>query len=216
MSNIFCLMMIASVVYALMCGNVSPTAGALLAAGSEAVNLAITLTGAMALWCGLMEVLRRAGDVQRLGSLLRRVLKPLFPGMEDEAAWGYMASNLAANMMGLGNAATPAGIAAAKRLNMLGETGLRALAMLLVLNNSSLQWLPTTVITLRAEAGSTAPAGIWLPAMMVSGVSTAVAAGLMMLLQRRDIKRERRSGLHHHGDSGRDCATGHDGAGGYV
>ena len=216
MSNIFCLMMIASVVYALMCGNVSPTAGAVFAAGGETVQLAITLTASMMLWCGLMEILRRAGDVQRLGSLLRRVLKPLFSGIEDEEAWGYMASNLAANMLGLGNAATPAGIEAARRLNSLGETGLRALAMLLVLNNSSLQWLPTTVMTLRAEAGSTDPAGIWLPAMMVSGVSTAVAAGLMMLLQRRDIRRERRSGLHHHGDPGRDCAAGHDGAGGHV
>lgn len=191
MSNIFCLMMIVSTVYALASGSYSEAAGAILVSGGEAMNLAITLTGAMTLWCGLMEILRRAGDVQRLGGLLRRVLKPLFSGIEDEEAWGYMASNLAANMMGLGNAATPAGIAAAKRLNMLGETGLRALAMLLVLNNSSLQWLPTTVITLRAEAGSADPAGIWLPAMMVSGVSTVVAVGCMMLLQRRDVRGER-------------------------
>ena len=192
MSEIFCLLTIMSCAVALFGGRAEAAAGALLASGREAVTLAVTLTGSMMLWCGLMEILRRAGDVQRLGRLLRRVLRPLFPGLEDDVAWGHMASNLAANMLGLGNAATPAGIEAARRLNTLGDTGLRALAMLLVLNNSSLQWLPATVITLRAEAGSADPAGIWLPTLVTSGVSTLVAAGLMMLLQRRAIRHERR------------------------
>ena len=190
MGGVFCVLLVSATVFGLMTGRSGMMSEALLAAGGEAITLALTLTGAMAVWCGLMEILRRAGDVQRLGRGLRRVLTPLFPGVEDDTAWGHMAANLAANMLGLGNAATPAGVEAARRLASpeMGEAGLRALGMLLVLNNSSLQWLPTTVITLRAEAGSVDPAGVWLPALMASGVSTVVAAGLMWLVQRRERK----------------------------
>jgi spore maturation protein A len=87
--------------------------------------------------------------------------------------------------MGLGNAATPAGIEAAKRLSALGEPGLRALAMLLAIDNASLQLMPTTVITLRQAAGAANPADIWGPTLLVSGASTLIAAGLMKLAQGR-------------------------------
>ena len=133
--------------------------------------------------------LRLRGLVPRLPQvllrMLRRVLRPLFPGLEDETAWSAVSTNLAANLLGLGNAATPAGIEAAQRLAQLGETGLRSLAMLLALNNAGLSLLPTTVISLRAAAGSADPAGIWLPALIVSGVSTLASAGLMAIINRR-------------------------------
>ena len=96
--------------------------------------LMLTLLGTMTLWSGLMEILAASGDAHRLGKAFRRVLKPLFPGLRDEDAWNAITMNLSANLLGLGNAATPAGIEAAKRLAVLGKTGLNALGMLLVLD----------------------------------------------------------------------------------
>lgn len=202
MNGIFCLLMLASCGYALLSGRAGGAAEALLASGEEGIRLAVELTGAMMIWCGLTEILRRSGDAARLGTCLRRLLRPLFPGLTDDAAWGAISTNLAANLLGLGNAATPAGIEAAKCLAQLGDVGLRSLAMLLALNNAGLQLAPTTVISLRAAAGSADPAGIWLPALIASGVSTVVAAILMCIIQRR--------GRKHGGDAaGGDSRSGH-------
>ena len=137
-----------------------------------------------------MEILRETGDVERLGRCMRKGLAFLFPGLKDEACWSAMGMNLAANLLGLGNAATPAGIRAAQLLEKQGRAGLNALAMLLALNNSSLQLMPTTVITLRAAAGAAHPADIWPATLVSSGVATVVAAVLMRLACARGKRHE--------------------------
>ena len=174
-----------SLLAAALTGRMGEASQALLESGSAAVSLMMTLLGTMTLWSGLMEILSATGDVARIGRGLRRLLRPLFPSLTDDACWETMGVNLSANMLGLGNAATPAGIEAAKRLAAQGETGLRALAMLLALNNSSLQLMPTTVIALRATAGSASPADIWLPSLAASAAATATAAALMAWRNRR-------------------------------
>lgn len=185
MAFIWTVLMLASAVLALVAGNAGKTAEMLLSSGTQAVSLLMTLLATMTLWSGLMEILQQTGDVARLGRLFRRVLKPLFPDLHDDAAWNAMSMNLSANLLGLGNAATPAGIEAAKRLATLGEQGMRALAMLLVLDNASLQLIPTTVITLRQAAGAHDPADIWGMTLLISGASTVMAAAMMMLVSRR-------------------------------
>lgn len=185
MGRIWTVLILAASAIALLTGRAGETAAKLLDSGNQAVALLLTLLGAMTLWSGLMEILAVSGDVARLGRVFRRVLRPLFPGVTDDAAWDAISLNLSANLMGLGNAATPAGIEAAKRLSALGEAGLRALAMLLALDNASLQLMPTTVITLRQAAGAANPADIWGPTLLVSGASTIIAAALMTLAQRR-------------------------------
>ena len=166
-------------------GRTGAASEALLGSGAAAVELALTLLGTMTLWSGLMEILSETGDVQRIGRGLRRLTRPLFPGLADERCWEAMSLNLSANLLGLGNAATPAGVRAAGLLAEQGENGLRALAMLLALNNSSLQLMPTTVIALRAQAGSASPADIWPAALASSAAATAAAALLMAWRQRR-------------------------------
>lgn len=161
------------------------TSRAVLQSGGQAVTLLLELLASMVMWSGLMEMLSASGDVARLGRLLRRLLRPMFPDLEDDDAWAAVGMNIAANMLGLGNAATPAGVRAAQLLCTHGETGLRALAMLLALNNSSLQLIPTTVMTLRSAAGATNPTDIWLPTLISSGASTLTAAVLMTILCRR-------------------------------
>lgn len=189
MGSIWLLLTVISMAYALLTGGAERTAQALLLSGGDAVKLTITLLGTMSLWSGFMEVMRESGDVERVGRGLKKLLSPLFPPLDDEI-WAPISLNLSANLLGLGNAATPAGIQAAQLLEKRGEEGLRALAMLLALNNSSLQLIPTTVITLRAAHGASAPADIWLPMLVSSLVATLTAAAGMALFQRVQRRKE--------------------------
>ena len=179
MGKIWAALMLLSAVMALLGGRSGEASAAMLGSGTQAVELLMTLLATMTLWSGLMEILCATGDVARLGQVFRRVLKPLFPGLTDDEAWRAISMNLSANLLGLGNAATPAGIEAAQRLAALGEGGLRALAMLLVLDNASLQLIPTTVITLRQTAGARDPADIWGMTLLVSGAS--MLAGILLM-----------------------------------
>lgn len=200
MGRIWMVLMLASSALAILTGRSGAAAGALLDSGADAVKLLMTLLGTMTLWSGLMEILSASGDVKRLGRLFRKALAPLFPGLTDEAAWDGISMNLSANLLGLGNAATPAGIEASRRLAALGESGMRALAMLLALDNASLQLIPTTVITLRQAAGAYAPADVWGMTLAVSGASTVIAAVLMKHVQRGKT--------YERIDGGRDCGPG--------
>lgn len=182
MSRAWMVLVMAGCGVALATGSAPQAAEALLESGAGAVKLWLVLLGAMPLWSGLMEILRETGDVERLGRCMRKCLAFLFPGLKDEACWSAMGMNLAANILGLGNAATPAGIRAARLLEKQGSAGVNALAMLLALNNSSLQLIPATVMTLRTAAGAADPADIWLPTMLSSLAATGVAAGLMLLI----------------------------------
>ena len=170
---------------ALIEGNGARSAAALMDSGTAAVNMTLELMGSMALWGGLMEQMHASGDIVRLGRWIRRAMQPIFPGVKDDEAWSAMGMNAAANLFGLGNAATPSGIRAAQLLARHGEEGLRALALMLALNNAGFQLMPTTVIAMRAAAGSAHPADIWLPTLACSGVAAAVAAALMLLTDRR-------------------------------
>lgn len=197
-----------SILYGIVAGQGGVVASEILESGGEAVTLVLTMLGTMILWSGLMEILDACGDLGRAGRLLRRLARPLFPELQDEGCWSAMSMNLAANLMGLGNAATPSGIEAAKRLAEQGSVGRRALAMLLVLNTTGLQLLPTTVITLRQAAGSSDPASILLPTLAVSFASTACGVLIMTVVQRGERRRER-TFRDDHGECGRsDSAQG--------
>lgn len=183
MSKIWAILILASGAAALLSGRAGQAAQAMLDSGGQAVTLLMTLLASMTMWSGLMEILSSSGDAARLGRVFRRLLRPLFPGLTDDRAWDAMTVNLSANLMGLGNAATPAGIEAAKLLAGLGEPGMRALAMLLVMDQASLQLIPTTVITLRQAYGAQNPADIWGMTLLVSGASMGLAVLLMRLCQ---------------------------------
>ena len=161
-------------------------ANAILVCGEEAVALALSLLGSMTLWSGLMAVLSETGDLARLSRLLRRLTNRLFGGLTDAESWDAVGMNLAANLLGLGNAATPAGVRAAQLLSAQGAVGLQALAMLLALNNAGLQIMPTTIIALRQASGCAEPASVWLPTLAASAASAVVSAGVLLLMRRRE------------------------------
>jgi spore maturation protein SpmA len=163
------------------------TTGAVESAAS-AVELAIGLVGVMALFLGLMQVMQEAGALRVIARIIRPVMVRLFPGVpEDHPAMGAMIMNLAANALGLANAATPFGIKAMQELDKLnGEKGTatNAMALFLAINTSAVTLLPTGVIGLRAAMASEDPAGILPSTLFASSCATIVGVTVCKLLER--------------------------------
>mgnify|MGYP004674529893 FL=1 len=167
---------------ALVCGAVNGrltevTAAALEGAGA-AVELTLAMAGALCLWSGVLELMERSSMAAGLGRLLRPVLRWLFPKAgRDSETLAAVSANVSANLLGLGNAATPAGIRAARRMAAgCGGTADDELCRLVVLNTASIQLLPSTVAAIRAGLGCGAPLDI-LPAVWLSS-AVSVTAGL--------------------------------------
>lgn len=153
------------------------TAAALEGAGA-AVELVLAMTGALCLWSGVLELMQRSGMAALLSRLLRPILRRLLPRAgSDPDTLSALSANVSANLLGLGNAATPAGIRAARRMAAsCGGTADDELCRLVVLNTASLQLLPTTVAAVRGGLGCAAPLDI-LPAVWLSS-ALSVTAGL--------------------------------------
>ena len=157
------------------------TAAALDAAG-KASTFALGLVGILALWMGLMRIAEEAGLLRGIARLAAPLLRRLFPGVpESHPAMSAILMNVSANMLGLGNAATPFGIRAMQELESLNPhpgTASDAQAMLTALNTASIQLVPATALALRVAAGSRAPAEIIGPTLLASlaGVVVAIAA----------------------------------------
>ena len=183
MGRVFFILTTLSLILALLTNRAPSAASALLNSAESGVSLMLTLLGTMTLWSGLMEVLLRTGDVAKLGLLIRKLFGRHSRALPDADCWEAIGMNLAANVLGLGNAATPPGVSAAKQLAAHGEPGLRVLALLLVLNNSGLQVLPTTVLTLRQAAGAQHPADIWGAMLISSAAVTLILTVLLILLR---------------------------------
>ncbi|MEK9722557.1 MAG: nucleoside recognition domain-containing protein [Rhodospirillaceae bacterium] len=158
-------------------------------AATGSVTLAIGLVGVMALFLGLMKVAERGGLLVIIAKTLRPLLVRLFPEVPAEhPAMGAMILNMAANVLGLGNAATPFGIRAMQQLETLNArrgTATNAMALFLAINTSSITILPTGVIALRAAAGSADPAGIVPTTLFATICSTAVAIVAAKFLEKR-------------------------------
>ena len=161
-------------------GSAAAVGAAALEGAGAAVRLALAMAGPVMLWSGLMEVMERSGLTSGLSRVLRPVLRRLFPSSAGDAALADdLSCNVSANLLGLGNAATPAGVRAAVRLRELagGDAASDELCRLVVLNTASVQLLPSTVAALRAAAGAQSPFDI-LPAVWVSS-AVSVCAGLL-------------------------------------
>lgn len=156
---------------------------------ANAVTLAIGLIGALALWLGLIKVVEAAGMMQALARLLRPVMVRLFPDVPpDHPAMSAIIMNMAANALGLGNAATPIGLKAMAELNKLNPlpgTATPAMCLFLAINTSSVTILPISAITVRAGAGASNPAAIILPSIVATCCSTLVAIVVAKILGRR-------------------------------
>lgn len=169
-----------SLIYGCLSGNLAAVSSAAVDGARDAVNLCISLCGMICLWSGVIELMARTGLSEKLSSALRPVLKKLFPSAaKDRETMDALSTNVSANLLGLGNAATPAGIKAAKGLKRLSglSSASNELCLLVVMNTASIQLLPTTIASLRASLGASAPFDI-LPAVWLSSL-LSVSAGIL-------------------------------------
>ena len=175
-SFIICCMYLIPLVLCFVSGDVSPVS-ALMSGAGDAVSFCVSVAGGICLWSAVAELLEECGASEKLSGLLHPVLCRLFPkGSKVKGFSAAITENVSANILGLGNAATPAGIRAAKNLAEMGGAE-DELCMLVVLNTASVQLIPTTVAAIRAAAGASAPFDI-LPAVWFSS-ACALAAGLV-------------------------------------
>lgn len=175
-----------SVLFGFARGTMADVSAAALSGASSAVELCLSMAGTLCLWNGVMTVLERSSLGFRLGRMLRVILRRLFPsGGQDTETLTALSGNVSANLLGLGNAATPMGIRAATKMAE-GCNGVASneLCRLVVLNTASVQLLPTTVAALRNAAGCQTPLDI-LPAVWLSSlISVAAGLGAAKLLER--------------------------------
>ena len=163
-------------------GRMSELSKAAIESCSDAVNLAVSLCGTMALWSGLMQIARRSGMIHLFSRSLQPVLRHIFKGCSPKAM-EYITMNLSANMLGISNAATPMGLQAVKEMDRQnGKYTPRCIAMLTVLNTASIQLLPATIGSLRAAHGAKSPLDISVPILFVSLVSAAAGCAVVYVL----------------------------------
>lgn len=186
MAYIWVGMLAVSVLYGCWAGAVAEVSAALMEGAAAAVELCLSIGGAVCLWTGVMELMRRSGLMESLSRLLRPLLRLIFPrSFADPDCAQALSANFSANLLGLGNAATPAGIRAVKRMSALGSAAENELCRLVVMNTASVQLLPATVAAVRAACGA-ADAFDILPCVWISSL-VSVGAGLLTerLLERR-------------------------------
>ena len=184
-------MILLGIVYGAVTGNMQAVTDAAFASAKDAVTLCITMTGMMALWVGVMEIARGAGLIRKWSEKLKPFIHFLFPGIpKGHKAQEYIAANMIANILGLGSAATPAGLEAMEELQKLEEdrrlgkaagpvrkrgVASNEMCTFLILNISSLQLIPVSVIAYRSQYGSSNPSAITGAAIAATLVSTATA-----------------------------------------
>ncbi len=191
LNYIWAFMILVGIIFAACTGRMSDVTNAALDSAGEAISLCITMAGVMALWMGLMEIAQRAGIMEKMTKKIGPFLNFMFPHIPvNHPARGYIATNIIANVLGLGWACTPAGLKAMEELAKLeedrGAKGYRGndgeervasneMCIFLILNISSLQLIPVNMIAYRSQYGSANPAVIIAPAIMATLFSTLVA-----------------------------------------
>ena len=177
-------LVVCSLIFGVLSGNLDAVANAALEGADSAIQLSLSMAGILCLWSGVMEVTNVCGLSNRLAKLFHPLLRHLFPhASRDPSALSALSANLSANLLGLGNAATPLGIQAARQMARgCGGIASNELCLLVVLNTASVQLLPTTVASLRAAAGCTTPFDILPAVWFASALSVTVGLTVARVL----------------------------------
>lgn len=186
---IWSFMILFGITVAAFTGKMGDISTQTLNSAKEAVTLAITMLGVMSLWTGMMNVARGCGLISKLTRLMSPIIMYLFPGLPDgHIVKEYISTNMIANILGLGWAATPVGIKAVKELKKINGDSQRAsvhICTFLIVNMSSLQLIPVNIIAYRTQYGSTSPVSILLPAILATCCSTFAGVVYAKLMGRQ-------------------------------
>lgn len=180
-------MIMIGVVFGAFRGIMPEITEAALSSSKEAVTLCLTMLGIMSFWTGLMEIATKAGIIERTSRMVKPVVHFLFPNIpENHKANEHITTNIIANMLGLGWAATPAGLRAMEALAELNDSDVASNEMcnFLILNISSLQLIPMTIIAYRSQYGSVDPTRIIGPGLVATLISTLVAVIFCKIMER--------------------------------
>ncbi len=184
MAFLWTAMVTASLVFSLVNGTAGALSTAAMEGAAQAVELCLSMAGVVCLWTGIMEVMNQCGLSATLARLFRPLLRRLLPrASRDEETLSAISANLSADLLGLGNAATPLGIRAARRMSR-GCEGVASdeLCLLVVLNTASIQLLPTTLASIRAALGAKSPLDILPAVWFASALSVIVGVAAAKLL----------------------------------
>ena len=186
-------MIIAAIVIAIANGKVPELSNAAVTSVKDAAMMCLNLIGAYSLWLGILNIAKKSGLTEKISKALSRVIVWLFSGVKKGSrAVSTIALNIAANMMGMGNAATPFGLKAMQELQEINPDKQRAsdaMCMLLVVNSASVQLIPMTVIALRSTAGAKNPADIVVTTLISTFCAAFVGVLTAKLLEKRKGKR---------------------------
>lgn len=177
--------------YSIFTGNGSLINGYILEASSEGIKMVLDMLPILVLWMGIMNIASKSGLLNSFARLIKPLLKKIFPSVRNDEALGYIASNVAANMIGLGSAATPFGLKAMQELqkeNDKKDTASDAMITFLVLNTSGVTIVPTTVIALRMASGSSNPTEIIGTSILATIISSTCGLFLDYLMRRKKKK----------------------------
>ena len=179
-----------AIIYSLLTGNISTINNGILTHATSGVNLILEMMPLIVLWTGIMKIAEKSGLLQVFAKALNPLLRRLFPSLlKDHLALGYIASNIGANMLGLGSAATPFGLKAMDELqkdNPKKDTATEAMITFLVLNTGGVTLIPTTVIALRLMYGSNNPTEIIITSILATAVSSISGLILDYFIRRRN------------------------------
>lgn len=174
-------MIFVSLVFSVVSQNPKALSDAVMTGATDAVTLIISLCGIICMWSGFLEIANRSGLTDKLARLFAIPLKRLFPDVpKDSKAFSYMCMNVSANLLGIGNAATPLGLQAMKELKKMSgsDTATDSMTNFVIMNTASIQLIPTTVAALRQNAGSASPFDTIVCVWITS--ATALFAGLFV------------------------------------
>lgn len=197
MAKVWVIMLI-SAILTLLFRDPSAAVNAMVSGSHNAVELSLQLLALYSLWLGFFGIVERTGIADKLAWALKPIVKFLFPNISDEGR-KYVTMNISANLLGLGNAATPMAINAVKAMDAGSETATENMKMLLVLSSTSLQLLPTTVIGLRASHGSVNPTDFLLAELVATVLSTFLGVITVKIIQaiKKRQKRKKPYSLKH-------------------
>ncbi len=178
--------------YSFITGNISSLNESILTNASEALDLIFNLLPVIVLWTGILKIAEVSGLLNKFAKLLMPILHKLFPDVpKDNEALGYISSNIAANMLGLGSAATPAGLKAMNELQKINpkkDTATPAMITFLILNTAGVTLIPTTILALRVAYKSVSPSEIILPAIIATFCSSVAGLTLDYFIRKRGKK----------------------------
>lgn len=176
-------------IYALVTGNVEKVSNGIFDSASSAVELTLTFFGTICLWNGVMNIAKKTTLMSKLTKVLQPAIKFLFPELKhNEQAKEEISMNVVANLLGLGNAATPLGLKAMETMqkeNTKKDTLTNSMAMFIVLNTASLQLIPTNVIAIRSSLGSNAPSGVILQVWIATIIAAAVGITATKIMMKK-------------------------------